>query len=240
MFEVASSLPPTPARAASAERLKFATLKWLCSATRTTAGVFYLVGRDLRQSQFLPYNVDLAFHHRYVKDLHQLDPLHPRHFGDPQERIVTLSDALPCGLRKQNEYFQVFIAPQSIHEVIELFFRHDGRIVAGVSLLKYGLNAPLAGEDIRMLRRVHPLMEDYLGEVVTAASGMERESSGDRYSLTERERVMVALVEDGLSNKEIARRLGISVSTVKTHIRSILNKTRTTSRSTLLSKLFRS
>lgn len=235
MFEVASSLPPPR----SLERLKYATLKWLCGAARTPAGVFYLVGRDFRQSQFLTYNVDLSFHHRYVKDLHQLDPLHPRHFLAPEERIVTLSDALPSCARTQSEYFRSFIAPQSIHDVIEIFLRHEGRIVAGVSLLKYGLGAPLTGEDIRLLRTVHPLIEDYLGAVISSSDGGEREPAGERYALTDRERVMVALVEDGLSNKQIARRLGISVSTVKTHIRSILSKTQTTSRATLLAKLFR-
>ncbi|HVW67347.1 MAG TPA: LuxR C-terminal-related transcriptional regulator [Steroidobacteraceae bacterium] len=239
MFDVESSRFPQPTSMLSVERLKFSTLQWLCAAAKATAGVFYLVGRDLRQSQFLTYNVDLSFHHRYVKDLHQLDPLHPRHFPAPDERIVTLSDALPPCFRRQSEYFRIFVAPQSIHDIIEIFLRHEGRIVAGVSLLKYQAGPPLAAQDVRLLRAVHPLIEDYLGTVIAASDGAEREPSAERYALTERERVTVELIEDGLSNKEIARRLGISVATVKTHVRSILSKTQTTSRATLLAKLFR-
>jgi DNA-binding CsgD family transcriptional regulator len=150
---------------------------------------------------------------------------------------VTLSDALPQCSRAQSEYFQVFIAPQSIHDVVEIFLRYEGRIVAGISLLKYSLGAPLAAQDVRLLRTVHPLIEDYLGALIAVTS--ERALDAERYSLTSRERVMVELVEDGLPNKEIARRLGITVSTVKTHIRSILTKTQTTSRATLLAKLLR-
>jgi len=219
-----------------AERLKFETLTWLCSAINASAGVFYRVGEDCNQSQFLTYNVDLSFHRRYIRGLHQLDPLHPRHFHAPDNRVITLSDALPVSVRQNSEYFHRFIVPQSINEVIEVFFRRDERIIAGISLLKCGRSAPLCGRDIRLIQDAHPLMESYLRTVVA-----EDEQSGatdEEYSFTERERTVLALVKDGLSNKVIARRLAISVPTVKTHVRSILAKTRTTSRSTLLAKMF--
>lgn len=43
-------------------------------------------------------------------------------------------------------------------------------------------------------------------------------------SLTGRERQIVELIDQGLSNKEIARRLGIKIATVKNHVHSILEK----------------
>lgn len=42
--------------------------------------------------------------------------------------------------------------------------------------------------------------------------------------LTARERSVLALIEGGLSNKEIAEKLGIEVSTVKNHVHHILEK----------------
>ena len=42
--------------------------------------------------------------------------------------------------------------------------------------------------------------------------------------LTSREREVVELIDDGLSNKEIARRLYIEVATVKNHVHNILEK----------------
>lgn len=42
--------------------------------------------------------------------------------------------------------------------------------------------------------------------------------------LTSRERQIASLVEDGLSNKEIARSLSISLPTVKNHVHNILHK----------------
>ena len=42
--------------------------------------------------------------------------------------------------------------------------------------------------------------------------------------LTMRERQILSLVEQGLSNKEIARALGIELATVKNHVHRVLEK----------------
>ena len=43
--------------------------------------------------------------------------------------------------------------------------------------------------------------------------------------LSPREREVVVLIADGLSNKQIARRMGLSLPTVKDHVHRILEKT---------------
>ncbi|MEV5123631.1 response regulator transcription factor [Streptomyces decoyicus] len=48
--------------------------------------------------------------------------------------------------------------------------------------------------------------------------------------LTDREREVLVMLGEGLSNQEIGRRLGIGVGTVKSHVRSILGKTGCASR----------
>ena len=55
--------------------------------------------------------------------------------------------------------------------------------------------------------------------------------------LSEREREVAALAAEGLRNKEIAQRLFISEETVKSHIRSIFNKTNIDRRSKLVDLL---
>ena len=48
-----------------------------------------------------------------------------------------------------------------------------------------------------------------------------RRPSADMPDLTPREREVLALVREGLANKQIARRLGITERTVKAHLTSI-------------------
>ena len=48
--------------------------------------------------------------------------------------------------------------------------------------------------------------------------------------LTDREQEIVALVAQGLSNKEIARELGVSANTIRSHISNILRKLKLTNR----------
>jgi DNA-binding NarL/FixJ family response regulator len=57
-----------------------------------------------------------------------------------------------------------------------------------------------------------------------AALASERQPDGRRESLTFREREVVELLEEGLSNKQIAQRLRIQLPTVKNHVHSILGK----------------
>jgi two-component system, NarL family, response regulator YdfI len=55
-------------------------------------------------------------------------------------------------------------------------------------------------------------------------SGRSTETDDDRPRLSKREMAVLTAMADGLSNKEIARRLGISFHTVKFHVASILEK----------------
>ena len=57
-----------------------------------------------------------------------------------------------------------------------------------------------------------------------AALSSERNTAPDNGALTRREHEVVSLVNEGLSNKEIARQLRIQNATVKNHIHSILSK----------------
>ena len=60
---------------------------------------------------------------------------------------------------------------------------------------------------------------------VTALAAARPTASGVALeALTPREREIVALLERGLSNKEIARALGIEVATVKNHVHHLLEK----------------
>lgn len=59
------------------------------------------------------------------------------------------------------------------------------------------------------------------------------------YGLTEREEAILALMAEGLIKKEIAARLGISVNTVVTHLKSIYTKLHVTTNTGAVAKAVR-
>jgi two-component system, NarL family, nitrate/nitrite response regulator NarL len=74
-----------------------------------------------------------------------------------------------------------------------------------------------------------------LRRVATLASA--RHNSGAPALLTPREREVVALIDEGLSNKQIAGRLFIEVPTVKNHVHNILEKLQVTRRGEAAARL---
>jgi len=112
-----------------------------------------------------------------------------------------------------------------MHESDEYFFRvlqagASGYVLkrAAASDLIAAIRAVARGEVFLYPAVAKKLVSDYLsraqaGETLTA---LER--------LTPREREVLALIAEGLSNREIAERLVLSLSTVQTHYSHILEK----------------
>jgi DNA-binding NarL/FixJ family response regulator len=66
------------------------------------------------------------------------------------------------------------------------------------------------------------------------AQGDSTKGSPDGHGITSRERQVVSLVADGLSNKAIAARLGVSIRTVEGHINHVFTKLGIESRTELV------
>ncbi|AGL15300.1 response regulator transcription factor [Actinoplanes sp. N902-109] len=80
-----------------------------------------------------------------------------------------------------------------------------------------GIRRAAAGDSAFSQDVLHRLVQ----RAVQARAGAPRSAPG----LTARERDVLALVAEGLSNTEIAGRLHIGVTTVKTHVTSLMTKT---------------
>jgi DNA-binding CsgD family transcriptional regulator len=97
-------------------------------------------------------------------------------------------------------------------------------------ILLRGLALPDSGDAARC--RVLIFLE-------TLKSGPAACAAENRFQLTEREQIVVGHLSEGLTNKEIASRMAISEYTVKEHVRHLMQKTVTTTRTGLLTKILR-
>jgi len=118
------------------------------------------------------------------------------------------------------------IVAESLAEVLVLTSYSDGdRIVAALDAgaVGYLLKDADPDEVIEGIRAVHrgesPLHPLAARQLLTA-----RTSGLVPADLTPREREVLLLVRDGLANKQIARRLGISERTVKAHLTSTFSR----------------
>lgn len=96
-----------------------------------------------------------------------------------------------------------------------------------------GVRAALRGELL-----CSPRIAAALRRRVTAAADVCAEPAPHPL-LTPREREIAALIDQGLSNKEIARRLSLSVLTVKNHVHRILGKLQVSRRGQAAARLRR-
>ena len=122
------------------------------------------------------------------------------------------------------------------------FFRTPRRGAAVLEALGAGASAMLPAiadlvEIIATIRMVDNGLVVFPKQVLAALPGGPKISNGnlqeaddDHRRLSKREIAVLTAMTDGLSNKEIARRLGISFHTVKFHVASILEKLEAESR----------
>ena len=80
------------------------------------------------------------------------------------------------------------------------------------------------GRSIRALARGEGVIDQKVAPLVLAAARLGAETAGSEQPLNERERAVLRLVAQGLSNREIADRMHLSELTIKGYIEDILQR----------------
>ena len=77
---------------------------------------------------------------------------------------------------------------------------------------------------VRVIRDAYQGKSNLSSEATQIMISELRSPLSERYQLTKREKEILSLMVEGLSNKEIAKRLTLSTSTIQFHITNILSK----------------
>lgn len=167
--------------------------------------------------------------------------------SNPGIKQYQLSDVEPDAHKLQHsEFFRRHMASEGWRYTACSLFWQQGRLHSEISIRRTAEQGDFTRHEMALLNRLHPHIETTLGrlsavEAITSrddrlpATNASLQTSFNR--LTPAERVIVALVREGCSNKEIASRLGKSVRTVKTQLTSIYKKFDVRSRSKLLARV---
>ncbi len=101
----------------------------------------------------------------------------------------------------------------------------QGALNAGaIGYLLKDISVEMLAEAIRNAHAGRPTLSPEATQALIRAATRPAAGLRPRDNLTEREREVLALMVKGLHNPEIAARLGVSRSTIKTHVSNILTK----------------
>lgn len=118
-------------------------------------------------------------------------------------------------------------------QVIALTSFKEGKLIQNAlesGAIGYLLKDVSADELAKAIRAAHSGRTTLSPEVAQALVETVHQQPMPEFNLTEREREVLDLMVEGLNNTQIAGRLGISPSTIKSHVSNILAKLGATSR----------
>lgn len=143
---------------------------------------------------------------------------------------------LTARLKERLPELQVIIL--TVYKDIELIFQ---ALKAGAS--GYLLKRAPSGDVLRALKEVRSGGAPMTGEIARLiVQSFQKPSTkgGDMQGLSRRELEILELLAEGISNKEIASRLGISFETVRTHLGHIYEKLHVQGRTEAVTKFLKS
>ena len=201
------------------------------------SAAFYLVDPDMRHRGVVLHNLEAEAERDYADHFRDLDPLNPALFAQREDTVVCIDEQLSEQALFASEYYRGFMQPLGHRHVADMFFRRDGQIVAVLSMLRDAAAGPFTTGELTLLRDLQPFLQYTLNTVYLPRRVQQRQGAQDRFGLTEREVDVVELIVAGASNKAIARELGLSLATVKTHLQHVFQKTGVSSRTALSARI---
>lgn len=175
----------------------------------------------------------------YERYFQYRDPLTP--LLQHQRAAVRVTDVMAHDELAQTELFNDFLRRDGLHWGMNLFVWDGDTNIGDLRIWRGAHGENFSDHDLAMLDLIRPAFTAALARsrgdagIATLPDGVAVEfTDGDPIArLTRREREVVTLAAEGLLDKEIAQRLGISYTTVRTHLDRSFQKLGVSNRSRL-------
>ena len=169
------------------------------------------------------WNIDEQAMRDHASTWQYFDPITPLLRAKRQPTLV--DEVMLPGELKKTTFYNDFLKPCGMHHGINVYFLRDGEDVGDLRIWR-AKGAPVFGE--REKRLLH-LLEPWFAKALPKNQAEPL--------LSPREQEVVSLVCKGLGDKEVARLLNISFTTVRTHLNHALKKLDCANRTELASRL---
>lgn len=186
-------------------------------------------------------NMDASNIGRYERHYQYHDPIT---FKLQQHRkAVRVTDVMPQNQLITTEFFNDFLTLDGLYWGVNLYAWSGNHNIGDMRIWRDKRRENFTRDDIELLNLVRPAFVAALNrsrndkgtsEIHACACSL---GPGPEVLLTVREREIARLAACGLSDKDISRRLGISITTVRTHFEHMFRKLNVNNRMTLVHKL---
>jgi DNA-binding CsgD family transcriptional regulator len=218
-------------------RFQRESLNLINSMFKLSSSAFYLVDPDMRHRGVVLRNLEPEVERDYASNFRHIDPLNPALFARTDDRVVCIDEQMSERKLLQSDYYLEFMLPNNHRHVADMFFRRESDIIAVLTMLRSELEGVFTVDELTQLRKLQPFLEYTLNSVYLPKRIQQRRGAQERFGLTDREVDVLELIVAGANNKEIARELGLSLATVKTHIQHIFHKAEVSSRTALSARV---
>ena len=185
-------------------------------------------------------NMDAANLLRYERHYQYHDPITLT--LQQHRRAVRVTDVLAQERLTRTEFFNDFLARDGLHWGVNLYAWSGAHNIGDMRIWRDRRRENFSDNDLAVLDLVRPAFVAALRRSQADAGAppaVDRREPTAVARLSERERQVADLAASGLHDKEIARELGISVTTVRTHIDHAFRKLGVTNRMRLVQRLAR-
>lgn len=164
----------------------------------------------------------------------------PLHIA-PDQRVNLCDWTDPQRIQERKRFFEEYVKPLQLYYCLGFGLSDHENCIRCIISLDRRYDFPFTEDDIKLLKRVRPILENYFIDLLMPPAKKFSTQSFlmEQYGLTPREKEIAVLLCKGVKPPQIAERLCTSVTTVYKHIDNLYKKMKITSRQELFAS-FRS
>jgi DNA-binding CsgD family transcriptional regulator len=141
-----------------------------------------------------------------------------------RREATLVTQVMPQRELMRTEFFNDFLARDGLHWGVNAYSYVGDRNIGDVRIWRSRKRGNFDAHTLELLRLVEPAFTGALVRAEGVPAGAEVSGQSSELKLSVRELEIARMVADDLSDKEIAWRLGIEISTVRTHLKRIFAK----------------